>query len=76
MTQPGTQKIAGQAHNPIFKPHSMDTGTRNDMGTSMVNSTERRLLVPMVQVRILAAEQPVKSGDKITAALPVVPSLW
>jgi hypothetical protein len=33
----------------------------------MVNSAERRLLVPMVQVRILAAERPVKSGAKITA---------
>jgi len=21
MTQPGTQKLVGQAHNPIFKPH-------------------------------------------------------
>jgi hypothetical protein len=25
MTQPGTQKPAGQAHNPIFKPHRVAT---------------------------------------------------
>lgn len=27
MTQPGTQKIAGQAHNPIFKPHRFQEET-------------------------------------------------